>query len=105
MALRQGALTSEVLDGSLGGMVTPEELEARFTLVTAVARYDALRTRAASAAGAVAEGGAADPEVRPLDREEALESLALGEAIARKAGRGRQLAVRSARATGASWSQ
>jgi hypothetical protein len=31
--------------------------------------------------------------------------LALGEAIARKAGYGRQLAVRAARAAGASWSQ
>lgn len=41
----------------------------------------------------------------PLAREEALELLALGELIARKAAYGRQLAVRSARASGASWTQ
>jgi hypothetical protein len=43
--------------------------------------------------------------VVPLTREEALELLALGEVIARKAGYGRQLTVRTARAAGASWSQ
>ena len=42
---------------------------------------------------------------QPLARDEALELLALGEAIARKAAYGRQLTVRSARAAGASWSQ
>lgn len=41
----------------------------------------------------------------PLDRDEALELLALGEVISRKAGYGRQLTVRSARAAGASWSR
>jgi hypothetical protein len=54
-------------------MYTPEELERHFTLLTAAARYDALR--------------------------------ALGEVLARKAGYGRQLGVRTARAVGASWSQ
>ncbi len=42
---------------------------------------------------------------QPLARNEALQLLALGEAIARKASYGRQLTVRSARAAGASWSQ
>jgi hypothetical protein len=46
-----------------------------------------------------------DPHVMPLTRDEALELLALGEVVARKASYGRQLAVRTARATGASWSQ
>jgi hypothetical protein len=41
----------------------------------------------------------------PLPRQDALELLALGETIARKAGYGRQLTVRSARMAGASWSQ
>src|SRR5690348_3089693 len=41
----------------------------------------------------------------PLARQEALELLALSEVIARKAGYGRQLTVRTARAAGASWTQ
>jgi hypothetical protein len=41
----------------------------------------------------------------PLSGEEALQMLALGEVIARKANYGRQLSVRSARSAGASWSQ
>lgn len=72
-------------------MPTPEDIQRSSTLLTAVARYDDLRLR--DSAGA------------PLSREEALELLALGEAIARMAAYGRQLDVRSARAAGASWSQ
>jgi hypothetical protein len=91
-------------------MTTPDALEARFTLLTAAARYDALRVRDALAGTVLGEpsddagmpGGA---DVRPLGRDESLELLALGEVIARKAGYGRQLTVRSARAAGASWSQ
>jgi hypothetical protein len=45
------------------------------------------------------------PEPGPLSRQEALELLALSEAIARNAAYGRQLTVRSARAAGASWTQ
>ncbi|MEU9884527.1 hypothetical protein [Sphaerisporangium sp. NPDC051011] len=90
-------------------MVTPDELEKRFTLLTATARYDDLRAREALASWArddSGETGDADPYAPPpLTREEALEALALGEVIARKAAYGRQLAVRSARAAGASWSQ
>lgn len=73
------------------------------TLRTAVARYEQLRTR-----DSLADPNALDSDVgdaQPLSRDEALELLALGEVIARKAGYGRQLAVRTARAAGASWSQ
>ena len=69
-------------------MTGPAEAESRHTLRTAVARYEELRSR----------------EV--LDRlavDEVLELLALSEVIARKAGYGRQLSVRNARAAGASW--
>jgi hypothetical protein len=86
-------------------MVAPDDIEGQFTLLTAAARYDELRTRDALAprtgAGPDEDAGTAPP----LSREEVLELLALGEVLARKAGYGRQLAVRSARAAGASWSQ
>ncbi len=72
-------------------MAAPEELERRFTLQTATTRFDELRAREAL--------------VSDLSRDEALELLALSEVIARKAGYGRQLSVRSARQAGASWSQ
>jgi hypothetical protein len=81
-------------------MITPDEVERLHSLRTAVARYDDLRHREALAP---AVGDGYGPE--PLRREEALELLALGEVIARKAGYGRQLTVRTARAAGASWSQ
>ncbi len=88
-------------------MSTPDSLDMQFTLLTAAARYDELRTRDALAPPTV--DNAADEEPRsttpPLTKEEALEMLALGEVIARKAGYGRQLGVRTARAAGASWSQ
>ncbi|HZN77621.1 MAG TPA: hypothetical protein VFC00_38895 [Micromonosporaceae bacterium] len=73
-------------------MHTPESIEAEHTLLTAAARYDALRMQDALAPP-------------PLAKEETLEMLALGEVLARKASYGRQLGVRSARAAGASWSQ
>jgi hypothetical protein len=65
------------------------------------------RNTRSSWAAALAPPGGNQPgsDARPLTRDEALELLALGEVIARKAGYGRQLAVRTARATGASWSQ
>jgi len=75
-------------------MSTPERLEWEYTLVTAVARFEELRYRAVLAS-----------EDAPLGRDDALELLSLGELIARKAGYGRQLDVRAARAAGASWSQ
>lgn len=86
-------------------MTTPDSLERQHTLATAVARYDELRARdlLASTAAGMKDDDLAGPG--PLPRQEALELLALGEVIARKAGYGRQLTVRSARSAGASWSQ
>ena len=76
-----------------------DDLERQHTLRSAVLRYDELRTR----------DSLADPDdpagPRSLTREEALELLALGEVIARRAAQGRQLTVRTARQTGASWAQ
>ena len=78
-------------------MADIDALDREHTLSTAVRRYEELRTR----------DSLADPDdpdgPRPLDRPEALELLALGEVIARKAGQGRQLTVRTARGAGASW--
>ncbi|MET4921742.1 hypothetical protein P3L51_05165 [Streptomyces sp. PSRA5] len=85
-------------------MSTPDELERRYTLPGAVARYDALRTRDALASPAD-EDAPEHPDADALTRGESLELLALGEVIARKAGYGRQLSIRSARRSGASWSQ
>jgi hypothetical protein len=86
----------------------PNDLEREHTLLTATTRYDELRLRD-SLAGTAHEMAAEDPgldlTVVPLTRDETLQMLALGEVVARKAGYGRQLAVRSARAAGASWSQ
>jgi hypothetical protein len=90
-------------------MTTPQDLERQFTLVTATTRYDELRTR-----DAIAPASDSTTETEPplgpgepghLSQGEALEMLALGEVITRKAGYGRQLAVRTARVNGASWSQ
>src|SRR5262245_23550289 len=95
-------------------MTTPENLDRQFTLATAVARYDKLRTRAALAPTAAVPGDSAPGEEdadwaaagpAPLSQDEALELLALSEVIARKASYGRQLDVRAARAAGASWTQ
>jgi hypothetical protein len=82
-------------------MTTPDSLEGQFTLLTAAARYDELRSRDALAQP-LDDPYTGTPS---LEKEEALELLALGEVLARKAGYGRQLAVRTARAAGASWSQ
>ena len=76
-----------------------DDLVRRHTLATAVRRYDDLRTR----------DSLADPDDPagpwPLTRDEALELLALAEVITRLAAQGRQLTVRTARTTGASWAQ
>jgi hypothetical protein len=85
-------------------MHTPDTLDEQHTLRTAVARHDELATR--HALGSFDDPDPGCEAARPaLTREEALELLALGEVIARKAAYGRQLVVRSARAAGASWSQ
>ncbi|WP_155371083.1 hypothetical protein [Catellatospora vulcania] len=73
-------------------MTTPDALEREHTLQTAVTRYNDLRMREA-----LGEAG--------LSAEESLQLLALGELIIRKAGYGRQLSVRGARSSGASWAQ
>ena len=80
-------------------MPSPDELEQQHTLSTATTRYDELRMRDALSS----LGGHGDGE--PLDRDEALEMLALSEVVIRKAGYGRQAMVRSAREAGASWTQ
>jgi hypothetical protein len=74
--------------------MSPDDLDTVLTLRTAVARYEELRVR-----------DLFDDVEEPLGRTEALELIALGEVIARKARYGRQLAVRTAREAGASWSQ
>ena len=84
---------------------TPASLEQQHTLATAIACYDALRMRDLLAPGADDLPAEEQPEPGPLSQQEALELLALSEVIARKAGYGRQLTVRSARAAGASWTQ
>jgi hypothetical protein len=86
-------------------MTTPDSLEARHTLATAVARYDELRARELLATTAAEMDGPDTGTAAPLQQEEALELLALAEVITRKAGYGRELTVRSARVAGASWSQ
>lgn len=80
-------------------MAIPDELERQHTLSTATTRYDELRMRDALAT--MAE----EDEPPPLTRDEVLELLALSEVVIRKAGYGRQVVVRSARAAGASWTQ
>ena len=81
-------------------MTSPQELEAQHTLRTAVARFDDLRARD-SLADPTAEDSV---PAEQLSGPEVLEMLALGQVIASKAGYGQQLAVRSAREAGASWS-
>lgn len=90
-------------------MTTPDQLEREVTLLTAVARYDELRLRdsLATASDEFAQEEPASARSTPdaLSKDEALQLLALGEVIIRKAGYGRQIAVRSARAAGASWTE
>jgi hypothetical protein len=82
-------------------MTKPETMERDHTLTTAAARYEDLRLR-----DALASFDDDDPDGPPPPTlQESLELLALSEVIARKAGYGRQLAVRSARQAGASWAQ
>ncbi len=83
-------------------MTSPDDIERQHTLRTAVARYEELRSREVLADSA----GGRSPDVADAERlpaSEVLELLALSEVIARKAGYGQQLAVRTARAAGASW--
>ena len=88
-------------------MTDVEVLQTEVTLRAAVHRLETLRTRAAltSPAEPDDEPDAGDPGAAPLTRAEALELLALGEVIARKAVAGRQLDIRTARQVGASWAE
>ena len=99
---RQAALTTDTDGVSIDYMITPDTTRQYLTLLTAAARFDELSLRDALASMTGTEEPDGPP---PLGRDEALELLALGELIARKASYGRQLAVRSARASGASWSE
>jgi hypothetical protein len=89
---RQAALTPVWHGPRIGYVITPDTAQPHLTLLTAAARFDELSLRDALASMAGDEATDGPPA---LAREEALELLALG----------RQLAVRSARASGASWSQ
>jgi hypothetical protein len=83
-------------------VTSPEEVEREHTLRTAVERYEELRAREVLADSA----DGSSPDVADAERlpvSDVLELLALSEVIARKAGYGQQLAVRTARAAGASW--
>jgi len=77
------------------------ELERTLSLTAAVVRLEELRTRDSLADVDEPTAG----EYPALDRSEVLELLALQEVVARKAGYGRQLTVRAARAVGASWAE
>ena len=91
---------------------TPEVLESEFSLVTAVTRLDFLSRR-----DNIAVDGANDTEdddddwasfkaaSTSLDVDEALEMLALGEVVARKAHENRQVGIRAALRGGADWQQ
>jgi hypothetical protein len=82
-------------------MTMLDGFERQWTLSTAVARFEQLRIR-----DTLSDSAGPDPDrCPPLSKSEAVELLALGQVIARKAGYGRQLAVRTARSAGASWAQ
>jgi hypothetical protein len=85
-------------------MVRPEELDSRLTLRTAVARYEQLRALESRGDDSGDEPEDLSENDPSLSEAQALELLALSEVIARKAGYGRQLTVRTARQAGASWS-
>ena len=88
-----------------------DDLEREHTLLTAAHRYDDLRLRHTLIGSGIEEDIEEDIDDRTggppvhLPMPEALELLALGEVLTRKAAYGRQLAVRAARSAGASWSQ
>ena len=88
-----------------------DDLEREHTLLTAAHRYDDLRLRHTLIGSGIEEDIEEDIDDRTggprvhLPMHEALELLALGEVLTRKAAYGRQLAVRAARSAGASWSQ
>lgn len=92
--------------------ITPSALEAEFSLSTAATRLDFLSRRDSedAALGTVADEdedswGAIRDAGTSLDTAEALEILALGEVIARKAHSSRLIGLRAALRGGAGWEQ
>ena len=95
--------------------LTPEDLEAEFSLPTAATRLDFLSRRddGATTLNTVHEGADADADDwgalkavgTSLDVHEALELLALGEVVSRKAHDSQLVGIRAALRNGASWEQ
>ncbi|SDY30297.1 hypothetical protein SAMN05661080_03013 [Modestobacter sp. DSM 44400] len=88
----------------------PAVLESEFSLVTAVTRLDFLSRRDNHVIDAPNDAADDDDDwaaikeaTTTLDVDEALELLALGEVVARKAHDSRQAGVRAARRGGAEW--
>src|SRR3954451_25359297 len=90
---------------------TPEVLAREFSLLTAVTRLDFLSRRDNVVLDGPNDSADDDDGMKikdattSLDAEEALELLALGEFVARKAHEHRQLGIRAALRGGADWSQ
>ena len=91
---------------------TPEVLEQEFSLLTAVTRLDFLSRRDNVVVDELTDSVDDDDDwmrikdvTTTLDADEALELLALGEVVARKAHEHRQLGIRAALRGGADWSQ
>jgi hypothetical protein len=90
---------------------TPEVLESEFSLLTAVTRLDFLSRRDNVVLDEPNDSEDDDDWLRikdvttTLDVDEALELLALGEVVSRKAHEHRQLGIRAALRGGADWSQ
>lgn len=91
---------------------TPEVLESEFSLTTAVTRLDFLSRRDNVAVDGPNDRTDDDDDWAnfkalgtSLDVDEALELLALGEVVARKAHSHRQLGIRAALRGGADWTQ
>jgi hypothetical protein len=90
--------------------ITPDDLESEFSLTTAATRLDWLSRRDGGEA-ALQQAGHGDPDdwssIRDagtsLDEHEALELLALGEVVARKAHDSRAVGIRAALRRGAGW--
>jgi hypothetical protein len=90
----------------------PEVLESEFSLVTAVTRLDFLSRRDNVVLDRPNDSADDDDDwtrikdlPTTLDVDEALELLALGEVVARKAHEHRQLGIRAALRGGADWTQ
>jgi hypothetical protein len=92
--------------------ITPEALESEFTLTTAATRLDFLSRRDSGGSALntvyqddVAHWNAMKGHDTSLDTNEALELLALGEVIARKAHHSQLIGMRAALRGGADWDQ